>query len=232
MGGILPGIGFPRLGLEVRMGASTLSRMQPTAVIGLSGPTWGLLVTLMVLVLSLTALMFFMTRGRLTLDLGWGRTLHPLGPITVRIAAPRDVVFRQVAAPYLRGTPKDSREAIRVLEREGNMVVAAHRTRPRFFASVTVESVKFEPPDRVTFRHLRGPVPHAEEEFLLRTVNGETELEYRGTIGLDFWFLGRIAASRWARPNWERAVRPHLEELKRAAERRAAGIRPPARGTS
>jgi uncharacterized protein YndB with AHSA1/START domain len=31
--------------------------------------------------------------GRLHLDLGWGRSIHPLGPITVAIDAPRELVF-------------------------------------------------------------------------------------------------------------------------------------------
>lgn len=46
-------------------------------------------------------------RGALTLDLGVGRRLQPLGPLTVRIAAPREVVFevvsgRTLAEPRLR----------------------------------------------------------------------------------------------------------------------------------
>src|SRR5438093_1614964 len=32
--------------------------------------------------------------GRLTIDLGWGRTRHPLGPAEVEIDAPRDLVVR------------------------------------------------------------------------------------------------------------------------------------------
>lgn len=204
------------------MRASTLHAVESITVLAVSAPAWGLLLTLTALVLSVTALAFFVTRGRLTLDLGWGRSIHPLGPITLRIAAPRDLVFREVAAPYLGRVPRGTRDTIEVLEQDGNMVVAAHRTRLRFSVSTTVEAVLLEPPDRVTFRHLRGPVPHASEELLLRAVGGETELEYRGTIGLDLWFLGRIAGRRWARPNWERAVRARLEELKRTAEAWAA----------
>ena len=44
--------------------------------------------------------------GQLTLDTGVGRTLRPLGPITVAMAAPRDTVFAVIAAPYLGRTPR------------------------------------------------------------------------------------------------------------------------------
>ena len=37
--------------------------------------------------------------GQLTLDTSVGRTLRPLGPITVAMAAPRDTVFDVIAAP-------------------------------------------------------------------------------------------------------------------------------------
>jgi hypothetical protein len=40
-----------------------------------------------------------LVRGDLTLDLGIGRTLRPLGPLTVRINAPRKVVFDVISAP-------------------------------------------------------------------------------------------------------------------------------------
>lgn len=40
-------------------------------------------------------------RARLTFDVGIGRRLRPLGPIALDIAAPPDVVFHVIAAPYL-----------------------------------------------------------------------------------------------------------------------------------
>ena len=41
-------------------------------------------------------------RGALTLDLGVGRRVRPLGPIHRTIAAPPETVFDVIAAPYLR----------------------------------------------------------------------------------------------------------------------------------
>jgi uncharacterized protein YndB with AHSA1/START domain len=157
--------------------------------------------------------------GRLHLDLGWGRSNHPLGPITVEIAAPRELVFELISAPYLRRTPGDS--GIEVLARGDRLAVAAHYTRVHFYTARTVEIVEFEPPARVGFRHLAGPVPHAVEQFALERGGGGTQLRYSGELGIDFFVLGRIAGRRWVRPQWERVVREHLDDLKRRAEQRA-----------
>jgi hypothetical protein len=158
--------------------------------------------------------------GRLHLDLGWGRSIHELGPITVPIAAPRELVFEIVAAPYLGRTPRDS--GIEVLARGDDLAVAAHHTKVHFYTARTVEAVEFEAPTRVSFRHLTGPVPHALEEFALEDADGGTELRYSGELGIDFFFLGRLAGRHWVVPQWERTVREHLEELKQRAELRAA----------
>lgn len=69
-----------------------------------------------------------LVRGALTLDLGIGRRVRPLGPITVRIAAPCETVFDVVAAPYLGRTPRAMRSKLRVLERGSDLVLAAHYT--------------------------------------------------------------------------------------------------------
>jgi hypothetical protein len=157
--------------------------------------------------------------GRLHLDLGLGRSIHPLGPIAVRIDAPRALVFELISAPYLGRTPRGS--GIEVLARGRNLAVALHRTRVHFYEARTVEAIDFEPPARVGFRHLTGPVPHAVEEFTLADAGEGTELRYRGEVGIDYFLLGRLAARHWVRPQWERVVREHLEDVKRRAEQRA-----------
>jgi hypothetical protein len=164
-------------------------------------------------------LFLLLAMGRLHLDLGWGRSIHELGPITVCIAAPRELVFEIIAAPYLGRTPRES--GIEVLARSDDLAVAAHHTKVHFYTARTVEVVEFGPPTRVAFRHLTGPVPHAVEEFALEEVEGETELRYGGELGIDFFFLGRLAGRRWVRPQWERVVRKHLDDVKQRAELRA-----------
>jgi hypothetical protein len=190
-------------------------------MLGLSAPAWGLVIVTGLLLLGIGSLVFFMTRGWLTLDLGWGRTLRPVGPIVSRIEAAPEFVFEQISAPYLGRTPSALWEKIEVLDRSDRLAVAAHRTKLRWFESVTVESVAFEPPIRIAFRHLRGPVPHAVEEFLLREEGVGTRLEYRGELGIDFWVLGRIAGRIWVVPTWEKAVRASLEHIRVQTEQRA-----------
>lgn len=43
--------------------------------------------------------------GWMTLDVGWGRRLRPLGPHVVRIAGPWEQVFDLIALPYLSSNP-------------------------------------------------------------------------------------------------------------------------------
>jgi hypothetical protein len=186
--------------------------------------TTGLWITVGVLgallIVGIAGSFLLLAMGRLHLDLGWGRSFHELGPIEIRIAAPRELVFELLSTPYLGRVPKGS--GIEVLARGDDFVVAAHDTKVHFYTARTVEAVKFDRPARVGFRHLSGPVPHAVEEFVLIEAQGETELRYGGEVGIDFFFLGRIAARYWVRPQWERTVREHLEELTERAEQLAA----------
>jgi hypothetical protein len=183
----------------------------------------GLWITVGVLAALLLAGMagafLLLAMGRLHLDLGWGRSLHELGPIEFRIAAPRGLVFEMISAPYLGRAPGAA--GIEVLARGEDLAVAVHHTKVHFYQARTVEVVKFEAPARVGFRHLTGPVPHAIEEFVLEETEDGTELRYSGEVGIDFFFLGRLAGRHWVRPQWERAVREHLEDLKPRAEQRA-----------
>jgi hypothetical protein len=174
------------------------------------------------LIASVAAQFLLLAMGRLHLDLGWGRSLHELGPITIGIEAPRELVFEIVSAPYLGRASGGS--GIEVLARGEDLVVASHLTKVHFYTARTVEAIDFQPPARVGFLHLTGPVPHAAEEFLLEEVDGHTELRYSGELGIDFFVLGRIAGRLWVRPQWERTVRAHLEDLKQRAEQRASRL--------
>lgn len=165
-------------------------------------------------------------RGALTLDLGLGRRLRPLGPLHVSIAAPREMVFDVIAGPYLRRTPRAMGDKLRVIERGSDMVVAAHFTQlGGGLTATTIESVRFEHPDRVAFRLLRGPVPHLTETFTLQHTADGTALEYSGELGTDLWRLGSCWGALVARP-WERVVAESLSSIRAEAERRA-GVRAP-----
>jgi hypothetical protein len=163
--------------------------------------------------------------GGLTVDTGVGRRTRPLGPLTFAIAAPRETVFDVIAAPYLARTPRAMADEIEVLERGSDMVLAAHRTPVggRMVAT-TVETVRFERPETVAFRLLRGPVPHVVETFTLHDDAGSTRLDYEGELGTDLWQLGRWWGDKVA-GTWEATVRDSLGRVRDEAERRAGAGR-------
>lgn len=162
-------------------------------------------------------------RGSLSPNLGVGRRYRPLGPLRLRIEASRDVVFDVIASPYLGRTPRALRSKLEVLERGGDLVLAAHYTHAYGLTATTVETVRFERPDRVHFRLVRGPVPHVAEEFVLSESDGATELEYTGELGTDLWGLGSLWGAAVAR-TWEATVGASLSAVKVEAERRSEAL--------
>jgi uncharacterized protein YndB with AHSA1/START domain len=160
-------------------------------------------------------------RAGLTLDIGVGRRLRPLGPIALDIAAPPEIVFDVIAAPYLGRTPRAMRGKLEVIERGADLALAAHFTRVAPGLTVTtVETVRFERPHRISFRLLKGPVPHVLERYELRPSETGTAFEYRGELGTDLWALGAFWAGVVA-PSWEQTVASTLERVRTEAERRA-----------
>ena len=164
-------------------------------------------------------------RGWLTLDLGIGRRIRPLGPITRTIAAPPELVFDVIAGPYLGRTPRAMQETLRVWERGDDMVLAEHRTTTGRLVTTTLETVRFERPNRIAFRLVRGPVPHVAETFELHAVPGGTSFAYSGELGTDLWGLGRWWGDRVAAA-WEDAVARSLHSVQAEAERRHGSTSP------
>ena len=192
-------------------------------VVALGPATWGLVGVSVGLALLVAGLVWAWLTGRLTLDLGWGRSMHPLGPLEITVDAPRDVVYDVVASPYLSRTPRELRSELDVLERGADLVVAAHHTRLSWVTSTTVESVRFDEPERISFQLLRGVAPSVTEEFRFEETDRGTAFSYRGELAMDFWILGRIAGRRAVAPTWERVVRRHMQHVKETAEGRARG---------
>lgn len=168
-----------------------------------------------------------LARGALTIDAGVGRRVQQLGPLSQRIAAPRATVFDVIAAPYLGRTPRALADELEVWERGSDMVLAAHFTPVKCGVTTTVETVRFQAPERVDFRLVRGPVPHVRESFLLEENNGETVLTWRGELETDFWSLGAWWGARVARA-WDQAVRSSLDSIGAEAERLGRRKNPPA----
>jgi hypothetical protein len=158
--------------------------------------------------------------GALTLDVGIGRRVRSLGPRSWTIAADRETVFDAVAGPYLQRTPRALENKLQVWERGSDMALAAHFTPVKCGVATTVETVRFQRPERVDFRVVRGPVPHVVESFVLEETAGRTRLTWEGELGTDFWAVGAWWGNRVARA-WERAVEVSLEAVAAEAERRA-----------
>jgi hypothetical protein len=172
------------------------------------------------LVGTATAAYLGLVTGRVTLDLGVGRRSRPLGPLTIDVAAPRDIVYAVAAAAYAERRPRALSEKVDIWDRSENVVLAAHRTSVgRGPTAVTVEMVTFDPPRRIGFRLLRGPVPHVAESFEFEPSPTGTQLVYTGELGTDLWRLGE----RWGdvvAGAWVRTVRASLDSIRVEAERR------------
>jgi hypothetical protein len=158
-------------------------------------------------------------RGAMTVDLGVGRRLQALGPVTWTIAAPRVLVFELIEGPYRR-TPRALQDKLQVWERSSDMVLAAHITTVGRRRVTTVETVHFERPDRINFRLVRGPVPHVSETFVLAEADGVTELTWEGELGTDLGVLGERWGARVARA-WTHAVAESIAAVSAEAERPA-----------
>lgn len=159
--------------------------------------------------------------GAVTIDVGVGRRIRPLGPVAWDIAAPRGVVFDVIASPYLGRTPRSLAGKLSVWERGSDMVLAAHHTTVKGHTTTTVETVRFEEPSRIDFRVVRGPVPHVAESFCLDETAAGTCLTWQGELGTDFWSLGTWWGARVAN-TWEAEVRTSLHAVVVEAERRAS----------
>ena len=91
---------------------------------------------------------------------------------TLNINASREMVFQMLTAFGKGAVGKSDRqdansESSRILERQGDVITAEFRTRSGRRVYRTVEEVRLDPPRRVGFRHLDGPLSSAEEEFML-----------------------------------------------------------------
>lgn len=163
--------------------------------------------------------------GAVPIDLGLGRRLRALGPWSLDIDAPAEVVFDVLAEPYAHRPARAMQEKLQVLERGQDMVLAAHYTPIRgWLRATTVETVAFQRPRQMHFRLVRGPVPYVVETFALEQHDDRTRLTYTGQMGTDLWWLGE----RWGdvvAPKWESVGASALDATKTEAERRHAARR-------
>lgn len=147
---------------------------------------------------------------------------------TITIMAPRSLVFRIFSSfgeskpvGNESNPPTDSGEQATVMERQDNRLVVEFVSRQGQKLYRTLEEVHLYPEERITFRHLEGPLHHASEEFRLADVAMGTQVSYQGQIECRMPLLpgiGWLTALLYVRPKYGSVVKRHLGMMKQAAE--------------
>ena len=138
------------------------------------------------------------------------------------VKAPRELVFQTITSFGRRYRRDSVGDSSKLVSREGDRLTVEFRTRAGLFTYTTLEEITLHPPDRVTFRHLDGPLHYAFEEFTLTDVDSDTDLCYEGEF---IWsripIIGWIGAMVYTRPLFERAVARHMAHIRETCEARA-----------
>lgn len=129
---------------------------------------------------------------------------------SVGVAAPRELVFEVVASGGKDvGQAEDGRLVEFQTEWGGRVIT-------------TTEAVSLEPPHRISYRWLTGPLIGVEEEILLEETGPvSTEMTYRGRFRTPKGIVGWFRGASVVRPIFNKLVRQHLEQGRGLAEARA-----------
>ncbi len=143
---------------------------------------------------------------------------------TVTIDAPRELVFQMLTAFRRGGIAGDNAESSRLVSEDGNTKLVEFRTKTGPFTYTTLEEVTLYPPERITFKHLEGPLHFSEEEFTFEeTRDGQTVMTHNGSFTWKrFPLFGWLGGVIYTRPMYHRVIRKHLDVVKESAEARAA----------
>ncbi len=129
---------------------------------------------------------------------------------TVEVAAPRELVFEVVASA---GKTVGDTERGKLVEFE---------THWRDEVIKTVEELILDPPSRIGYRWVEGPLDDVEEEIRFDApAPDRTVMTYSGRLHAGAGVAGWLRTLLFVRPIFNRLVREHLLEGKRIAEKRA-----------
>lgn len=144
-----------------------------------------------------------------------------LTPQRVEIEAACPLVWEMITGVG-RGQLPGSKNTARLVERKSsNLLLVEFVTHSPDKSYTTLEEMHLYPPNRITYRHLTGPLPYVREEIHLESLNEHrTALLYRGKFGTRS-LLGYILGPLYIRPRFDKLAREHLLEIKQAAENRA-----------
>ena len=95
--------------------------------------------------------------------------------MTLPIAAPRELVFQMLRAMGKGQIPESRDDSARLVSEDGNTLVVEFRTQTGGRTVTTLKEVTFFPPERIIFRHLKGPRSSVWEKFSLQE-DGESTM--------------------------------------------------------
>jgi hypothetical protein len=145
-----------------------------------------------------------------------------LTPHETIVNAPREMVFQMLTA-FGRGRLPGSKEKSRVIERDGDRLIVEFTTDAIYKTYVTLEEVTLHSPDRITFKHLEGPLDSCDEVFTFEELpDGRTLWRHTGSFRLGWPVVGDVVGRNVTKRWFERVMRKHMREMKEAIEARAA----------
>lgn len=147
-----------------------------------------------------------------------------VGPVTTDIGAPTDLVYQMLAA--IGQGSQESGERAEIIEAEGNVLVCDFWTRVAMPIGNdrlvrTRERVTLQPPNRIDYEHLDGPVAGLRETITVgEATDGQALLTYVGSYEAPS-LLAYLRARLIARPVIDRIMREHFAAVRNRAEARA-----------
>ena len=147
---------------------------------------------------------------------------------SVTIRASRSAVFQLISSFGADGpgtgassSASETGEGSRLVERDGNRLLMEFHSRDGRKTYRTLEEVMLYPPERITFRHLEGPLHHSQEEFVFTEADIGTVMTHNGEIECRKHWLpgaGWAVARFYVKRRYERLVLRHMHDLKQQAE--------------
>ena len=144
---------------------------------------------------------------------------------SVTIQAPRPAVFALISS--FGGGLEDGdslakdEEGQRLVERDGNRLLMEFHSRDGRKTYRTLEEVMLYPEERITFRHVEGPLHLSQEEFVFTEAGSGTVMTHNGVIECRMHWLpaaGWAVARFYVKGRYERLVLRHMNDLKERAE--------------
>jgi len=145
---------------------------------------------------------------------------------SVTVRASRPVVFELISSfggsGDSGGPLGQDQEGKRLVERDGYRLVMEFHSNDGRKMYRTLEEVILYPQERITFRHLEGPLYHSQEEFSFTEVDAGTMMTHSGEIEYRMHWLpgaGWAVARFYVKRHYERLVLRYMRSLKEQTQK-------------